>query len=79
MRDCRRPRDIYPARQNLYTGRLRANFLPNERNPGIHLGLGLGHYTPFHIDLALTGLEVLLESPVAAPLPLYPSIGLRTG
>jgi hypothetical protein len=63
----------------LCADRLRANFLPNERNPGIHLGLGLGHYTPFHIDLALTGLEVLLESPVAAPLPLYPSIGLRTG
>jgi hypothetical protein len=56
--------------------RVRGNFHPNERNPGIHLGLGLGHFTPFHIDLALTEVKVLLESPVAPPTPLYPSLGL---
>jgi hypothetical protein len=57
--------------------RMRSNFLPNERCPGIHLGLGLGHYTPFHIDLALSEVQVLLESAVADTVPLFPSLGLR--
>ncbi|MET8770966.1 hypothetical protein [Streptomyces sp. NPDC004658] len=60
----------------LCADRVRANFHPNERQPGIHLGLGLGHYTPFHIDLALTGVQVLLEASSGEPEPLYPSLGL---
>jgi hypothetical protein len=37
------------------------NFHPNERWPGIHIGLGLGGYTSFHIDLALTEVDVYLD------------------
>jgi hypothetical protein len=58
--------------------RIRGNFHPNERWPGIHLGLGLGHYTPFHIDLALTEVQVFLESASAGTVALYPQLGLRT-
>jgi hypothetical protein len=50
------------------------NFHPNERWPGIHIGLGLGGYTPFHIDLALTEVDVFLDSP-AGSIPLYRSLG----
>ncbi|WP_159073531.1 hypothetical protein [Streptomyces sp. RTd22] len=57
--------------------RLRSNFHPNERWPGIHIGLGLGGFTPFHIDLALTEVEVLLDSPTAGKVPLYQTLGLR--
>lgn len=57
--------------------RLRSNFHPNERWPGIHIGLGLGGYTPFHIDLALTEVEVLLDSAEAGMVPLYQTLGLR--
>ncbi len=57
--------------------RLRSNFHPNERWPGIHLGLGLGGYTPFHIDLALTEVDVLLDAS-AGMVPLYQSLGLRS-
>lgn len=38
------------------------NFFGNERWPGLHCGLGLGGYTPFHIDLALTEVDVYAES-----------------
>lgn len=38
------------------------NFLPNERYPGIHFGLGLGGTTKFHIDLICTGIEVFLDT-----------------
>ncbi|MFF5056672.1 hypothetical protein ACFY1S_26170 [Micromonospora sp. NPDC000663] len=57
--------------------RLRSNFHPNERWPGIHIGLGLGGFTPFHIDLALTEVHVLLDSPTAGMVPLYQQLGLR--
>jgi hypothetical protein len=58
--------------------RLRSNFHPNERWPGIHLGRGLGGYTPFHIDLALTQVEVLLQRPGTGTAPLYQTLGLRS-
>lgn len=50
------------------------NFHPNERWPGIHIGLGLGGYTPFHIDLALTEVDVYLDR-AAGEIPLYRSLG----
>lgn len=50
------------------------NFHPNERWPGIHIGLGLGGYTSFHIDLALTEVQVFLDRLVDS-IPLYRSLG----
>jgi hypothetical protein len=50
------------------------NFHPNERWPGIHIGLGLGGYTPFHIDLALTEVQVLLNTAEGSS-SLYRSLG----
>lgn len=37
------------------------NFLPNERYPGAHFGLGLGGATNFHIDLVCSKIEVLVK------------------
>jgi len=34
------------------------NFFANERYPGLHLGIGLGGYTDFHIDLVCADVEV---------------------
>jgi hypothetical protein len=54
--------------------RVPGNFHPNERWPGIHMGLGLGGYTPFHIDLALTEVQVFLDN-ADGMKPLYRSLG----
>ena len=40
------------------------NFLPNERYPGVHFGLGLGGSTDFHLDLICNKIQVLAEMKV---------------
>jgi hypothetical protein len=40
------------------------NFLPNERYPGVHFGLGLGGATDFHLDLICSKIQVLAEMKV---------------
>ncbi len=52
------------------------NFHPNERWPGIHIGLGLGGHTPFHIDLALTRVDVFTVR-AGERRNLYEDLGLR--
>jgi hypothetical protein len=52
------------------------NFFGNERWPGLHCGLGLGGYTPFHIDLALTEVDVFIESTDGGISDLYDVLGL---
>ena len=37
------------------------NFFPNERFPGVHFGLGLGGYTPYHHDLVCDDIDILFE------------------
>jgi hypothetical protein len=57
--------------------RLRTNFHPNERWPGIHTGLGLGGYTPFHIDLAQSEVTVFAVHGDGSRINLYEQLGLR--
>jgi hypothetical protein len=42
------------------------NFFPNERHPSLHLGLGLGGHTDYHIDLVLSEMDVKFEGGSAA-------------
>lgn len=57
--------------------RLRINFHPNERWPGIHIGLGLGGYTPFHLDLAQSEVTIFGAHRDGSRINLYEQLGLR--
>lgn len=48
------------------------NYFPNERYPGVHLGIGLGSYTQFHVDLVSTEIETRFEHEGGRTVPLYP-------
>ena len=53
------------------------NFFPNERYPGVHFGLGLGGYTPFHHDLVCTEIDVLAELDTGELIDVHKALGLR--
>ena len=52
------------------------NFFANERWPGVHCGFGLGGYTPFHLDLACTELDVLVERTNGETVDVYRELAL---
>jgi hypothetical protein len=54
------------------------NFFANERFPGVHLGIGLGGHTEFHIDLVTDAIEVIMVMPDGEEVDLYRDLGLRT-
>ncbi|MDN3025975.1 hypothetical protein [Streptomyces sp. S.PB5] len=55
------------------------NFFPNERHPGVHLGLGLGTFTQFHIDLMTTAIDVTMRGVEGRDVELFPALGLTAG
>jgi hypothetical protein len=50
------------------------NFFANERYPGVHLGIGLGGHTDFHIDLVCTEVEVVFEYADGRVVDLYQTL-----
>lgn len=56
---------------------VRDNFFANERFPGVHLGIGLGGYTPFHVDMVTDAVEVKMVMPTGDEVDLFSHLGLR--
>lgn len=54
-----------------------SNFFPNERFPGLHLGIGLGGYTPFHIDLVTTRPRIHAVRADGSAVDVYRAVGLE--
>lgn len=52
------------------------NYFPNERYPGVHLGIGLGGHTDFHIDLVSTDTRVEFEYVDGRRVELYRELGI---
>jgi hypothetical protein len=55
---------------------LSRNFFANERWPGVHCGLGLGGFTPFHLDLACMEMDVMIQSLQGGIVDVYQELGL---
>ncbi|MEU9144409.1 hypothetical protein [Streptomyces sp. NPDC048349] len=55
---------------------LPGNYFANERHPGVHLGLGLGTFTQFHIDLMSTAIDVLMRGVDGKDVALFPALGV---
>lgn len=55
---------------------LPSNYFANERHPGVHLGLGLGTFTQFHIDLMSTAIDVLMRGVDGRDVELFPALGV---
>ncbi|MFF5448558.1 hypothetical protein [Streptomyces sp. NPDC012888] len=55
---------------------LPGNYFANERHPGVHLGLGLGTFTQFHIDLMSTAIDVVMRGVEGRDVELFPALGL---
>lgn len=53
------------------------NFFANERFPGLHIGIGLGGHTAFHIDLVTDAVDVVMVLPGGERVDLYRDLGLR--
>ena len=55
---------------------LSRNFFANERWPGVHCGLGLGGFTPFHLDLACMEMDVMIQTSQGEIVDVYRELGL---
>lgn len=55
---------------------LARNFFANERWPGVHCGLGLGGFTPFHLDLACMEMDVMIQTLQGGIVDVYQELGL---
>ncbi|MGR4884269.1 hypothetical protein ACIPUC_33335 [Streptomyces sp. LARHCF249] len=53
-----------------------SNYFANERHPGVHLGLGLGTFTQYHIDLMSTAIDVLMRGVDGKDVALFPALGV---
>ncbi|PZT70867.1 hypothetical protein DN402_06075 [Streptomyces sp. SW4] len=58
---------------------LPGNYFANERHPGVHLGLGLGTFTQFHVDLMSTAIDVVMRGVDGRDVELFPALGLTAG
>ncbi|MEV1085845.1 hypothetical protein AB0I98_47825 [Streptomyces sp. NPDC050211] len=58
---------------------LPGNYFANERHPGVHLGLGLGTFTQFHVDLMSTAIDVVMRGVEGRDVDLFPALGLTAG
>ncbi|MFC8102194.1 hypothetical protein [Streptomyces sp. NPDC057363] len=58
---------------------LPGNYFANERHPGVHLGLGLGTFTQFHVDLMSTAIDVVMRGVEGRDVELFPALGLTAG
>jgi hypothetical protein len=58
---------------------LPGNYFANERHPGVHLGLGLGTFTKFHVDLMSTAIDVHMRGVEGKTVELFPALGLTAG
>lgn len=52
-------------------------FFPDERYPGVHFGIGLGEYLPFHIDMVCPETDVVIELHDGRTVDVYRALGLR--
>ncbi|MEU9236957.1 hypothetical protein [Streptomyces subrutilus] len=53
-----------------------SNYFANERHPGVHLGLGLGTFTQYHIDLMSTAIDVLMRGVDGKDVALFQALGV---
>ncbi|MGP3691675.1 hypothetical protein ACTVZO_44775 [Streptomyces sp. IBSNAI002] len=53
---------------------LPGNHFANERHPGVHLGLGLGTFTQYHIDLMSTAIDVVMRGVEGKDVALFQAL-----